>query len=402
MTAQYKLRKKMTIEALTEPGIYWADELPGALAIRVNPDGSRAWLCYYRNGAGVQRKKVLGRFPVMAPAVAFEAASKILLAVRSGQDPFAPKPPEERPLTVAEALKDFTADHVSQKKPNTRAQYEHVISAYIRPGIGARRVDEVAREDCARLIHRIGREKPFMANRVRAVLRKFFNDCERAGLRKQGTNPVALVERLTEHKRHRDLTEEQTRGLLAALSEQRQDRNRAAAVDVIMLLLFSGARVSEICGLQRSEVDLDRGMLRLPDSKTGEKTIYLNAPAAEILREQLKRVAGRWVFPSAHRENAPMSRDDLYDTWHAVRSAAGLIADDGEQSFRLHDLRHNFAATAAGAGFSLVQIGALLGHKHAATTGRYADLVNRPQRDAAEAIAALIQRAGATPKGVKE
>lgn len=56
--------------------------------------------------------------------------------------------------------------------------------------------------------------------------------------------------------------------------------------------------------------------------------------------------------------------------WSAVREAAGL------NDVRLHDLRHSFASVAASGGASLPLIGALLGHRHVATTQRYAHLTD--------------------------
>ena len=49
------------------------------------------------------------------------------------------------------------------------------------------------------------------------------------------------------------------------------------------LLLFSGARLREILHLRWSEVDFERGMLHLSDSKTGKKSLVLNAPALAVL-----------------------------------------------------------------------------------------------------------------------
>ncbi|MEP9351662.1 hypothetical protein [Xanthobacter sp. KR7-225] len=49
------------------------------------------------------------------------------------------------------------------------------------------------------------------------------------------------------------------------------------------MLIFTGARLREILTLKWTHVDLERGLLLLPDSKTGRKAIVLNAPALAIL-----------------------------------------------------------------------------------------------------------------------
>ena len=60
---------------------------------------------------------------------------------------------------------------------------------------------------------------------------------------------------------------------------------------------------------------------------------------------------------------------------------------------RLHDLRHSFASVAVSNGHTLPVIGALLGHTQAATTHRYAHLMDDPLRAASDATAASIQAA---------
>jgi integrase len=63
---------------------------------------------------------------------------------------------------------------------------------------------------------------------------------------------------------------------------------------------------------------------------------------------------------------------------------------------RVHDLRHSYASLLASAGLSLPIIGALLGHTQAATTQRYAHLLDDPLRTATERIGALIEGGGKT------
>jgi len=67
-----------------------------------------------------------------------------------------------------------------------------------------------------------------------------------------------------------------------------------------------------------------------------------------------------------------------------VRERAGL------NDVRLHDLRHTFASLGAGSGMGLPIIGALLGHREARTTQRYAHLADDPLRVASEAIGGQI------------
>lgn len=62
-------------------------------------------------------------------------------------------------------------------------------------------------------------------------------------------------------------------------------------IAAIRLLIFTGARLSEIIGLRWEHVDITGGLAMLADSKTGPKPVYLNAPAISLLAG-LPRVEG--------------------------------------------------------------------------------------------------------------
>ena len=71
--------------------------------------------------------------------------------------------------------------------------------------------------------------------------------------------------------------------------------------------------------------------------------------------------------------------------WELVRKEAGC------PDLRLHDLRRTFASTALGLGYTLAQIGELLGHASPATTAGYAWMAPQPAALAVEAIANKLE-----------
>ena len=219
---------------------------------------------------------------------------------------------------------------------------------------------------------------PISANKVLGVLSKLFNWAEKHGLRTPGENPCRHIDKYPERKGERFLAPSELSDLGNALTATDQNIYVVAA---IRLLLFTGARLNEILSAQWDWVDLDRGTIRLPDSKTGAKTLYLNAPSLAVLGA-LPRVADNPFLivggkPSSHLVN-------LQKPWQAIRAAAGL------EDVRLHDLRHTFASVGVGGGASLAMVGALLGHSQPQTTDRYAHLAADPMRAASDAIAKRI------------
>ena len=156
------------------------------------------------------------------------------------------------------------------------------------------------------------------------------------------------------------------------------------AVAAIRLLILTGARLREILDAQWRQLDIERGVIFLADSKTGAKPIYLSAAARAVLAA-LPRIADNPYIIPGEVDGAP--RADLKKPWAAVTKAARL------EGVRLHDLRHSFASVGAGASLGLPIIGKLLGHSQASTTQRYAHLDADPMRRAVETIGATISAA---------
>ncbi len=77
-----------------------------------------------------------------------------------------------------------------------------------------------------------------------------------------------------------------------------------------------------------------------------------------------------------------------------MRGADGKPVKVWQATARIHDLRHTYASILASAGQSLPIIGALLGHTQAATTQRYAHLMDDPLRAATERVGAIVTGGG--------
>nr|WP_247654276.1 site-specific integrase [Microvirga sp. HBU67558] len=198
-------------------------------------------------------------------------------------------------------------------------------------------------------------------------------------------NPCVGIERFTEQKRRRYLSSAELARLGAALAQAEEQKLRSPyVVAAIRLLVFTGARLTEILTLRWDHVDLERGFLNLADSKTGAKTVYLNAASRELLTALPHLDGNPFVIPG---ERQGKHLVNLEKPWRAIRQLAQL------PDVRLHDLRHSFASIGAGAGLGLPVIGALLGHAQAATTARYAHLASDPLKQAADLIGGRLETA---------
>jgi integrase len=405
-------RALSALPAVTRPTIFYDTDLTG-FGLKASPTGALSFVVEYRPGAGgrtvSKRRMVIGTPKNITPEEARNQASGILARVRLGDDPAAERSNARKAETISDLLTSFMDDHVrAKRKSRTAKLFQSYIDNHIEPALGTRKAPSLARADIERLHKAIGKTKPVTANRVLALIGAAYSYGLRSGhLPERTTNPANGIEKFREQVRERFLSESELLRLGAAIREAetvgipwmkeskskhaRKRENRITnigphAAAALRLLIFTGARLREILDLRWDHVDLQRGLLFLPDSKTGKKTIVLGAAALAAL-ENLPRV-GSFVIAGTD-DGRP--RADLQRPWSLVSRRAGL------PGLRLHDLRHSFASVGAGSGFGLPVIGKLLGHSNSKTTERYAHLAADPLRRASDAISGSIAKAMGEP-----
>jgi integrase len=339
----------------------------------------------YRAGRGrgaPQRRYTIGPHgSPWTPETARDAARRVLGEVAHGNDPAHARAEEKAAPTVAKLAADFMTEHVRKKcKASTAREYQRLLDHVVLPAIGGRRVIDVVPRDITKF-HRARHETPVEADRALAVTSKMFNFAEQEGIRPNGSNPCRHVEKYPQKKRECMLSPADLARLGDVLAGYGGSPYYAAA---IKLLVFTGARLGEILGLQWQWIDFERGEVWLPDSKTGAKTLHLPPPALAVLAE-LPRVEGNPHVIVGGVTGAALI--NLEKPWRAIRKSAGL------DNVRLHDLRHSFASIAASGGMGLPIIGKMLGHTQAQTTQRYAHLASDPVKAAAAAVAGKIAAA---------
>ena len=391
------------------PFFLWDGQLKG-LGARVDPSGAKTFVLRYRpkgyGARGPKRFITIGKFGVLTVEEARSRAREILGAVATGDDPAADLAYKRAASTFAEVSDQFLKEHVEPKrKSNTAGSYALLLKAYAIPVLGARKAEAVTRAEVARLHGQLA-EKPYQANRLLAVIGSLYSFAQKRGLVPENCNPARKIEKFAEQRRERFLNSNELERLGAAIrlgetvgvpwapdstkalsKHLPKEKNRrtlltADAAAALRLLIFTGARLREILDLRWEYVDVERGLLLLPDSKTGRKTIVLNRAALSVLQSHPRR--GPYVIPGDDPERP---RTDLKKPWAAVCRHAEL------SGLRIHDLRHTFASIGAGASLGLPIVGKLLGHSQPQTTARYAHLDVDPLVRASNLIGDHIQKA---------
>ena len=397
-----KLTKRFidSIKAVRVRTTWWDTDISG-FGLRVTPSGARTYVLKYRV-SGTQRWLTIGKHgSPWTPEMARSEAKRFLGDVARGSDPNQARSALRREMTFGQLCDLYLAEGVTHKKPSTLRSDCGRIHLHLKPLLGSKRLAAIGRDDIERLLIDVAAGKT--GDATRATGRRKVGSFARGGrgvaarcIELAGTifafatarglrpdNPVRGVKRPKSRKLERFLSEIEIARLASCLNDEAVARG-PYAVTAIKLLMLTGCRRSEILNLRWAHVDIERQCLRLPDSKTGAKVVYLNAPSLALL-QALPRIESNPHVIVGGVEGAAFV--GINKVWQSVRTRAGLT------DVRLHDLRHSFASVGAIGGLSLPIIGALLGHKQSSTTARYAHLSADPIRAANEAVGAKIAAA---------
>lgn len=208
-----------------------------------------------------------------------------------------------------------------------------------------------------------------MANSAMRTLKALFHYAsfkyiDETGAQVVKSNPVyRLSETRTWHKEKRRTRVIRVQELNAFMKAVFSLQNPSAR-DMLLILLLTGMRISEVRDLRWEHVDLRCGVIILPNTitKTGEQYIVpLSDYAWALLNTRSFGASSLWVFPGA-TESAPLTRSDK--SINTVRRRSGI-------EFSPHDLRRSFATFADEIEIKHPIIKALLNHKSPDETEMY-------------------------------
>lgn len=384
--------------------------LPGLYLI-VQPSGAMSWAIRYR-ADNRPRKMTVGSYPLFGLAKAREAASASLRTVTEGRDPGAEKKSAigaRATNTVDVVLDDFIQRHVEPKnRASSAKENKRLIEVEVRAKWKDRQVKSIIRREVISLLDGIvDRGSPYTANRVHAVLRKFFNWCLERDI--VDASPIANVKApAAETSRDRVLTNEEIRLVWKA----------AEAVGwpfgpMTKLLLLTGQRREEVAGATWSEFDLEgaKPAWNIPKerAKNNQGHHVPLAPAAVDILKALPRIDGEkdLVFTTTGKtavSGFSNAKDVLDRKMLELVKQEAATAEEAEglkiAEWRLHDLRRTCASGMAALGFPVHVVEAILNHKSGKISG-VAAVYNRHDY-AAEKRSALFAWASQVEQLVKE
>ena len=165
--------------------------------------------------------------------------------------------------------------------------------------------------------------------------------------------------------------------------------------------ITTGLRRGEICGLKWSDLDIEKGTLKIErsvgngedgkleigETKTekGKRVIRLPASTLRILTERKECALTEWIFPNLLEPEKPMNPTTAYNKLKSILKSAGL------PDIRFHDLRHTFATHALTSGVDAKTLAGILGHTNASfTLDTYTHVTTEMQKNAAEIVGGFM------------
>lgn len=172
------------------------------------------------------------------------------------------------------------------------------------------------------------------------------------------TNPVPLIRKPKENPaRERRLSKEEEGRLLVEITQR---SNNPWLKPVVLFALETGMRRGEILSLTWTQIDLDRRIARLLDTKNGEgRSVPLTLKATALLYELPRSIDGR-VFAT---------------TAEAVKLAfARAVERSRIDDLHFHDLRHEAVSRLFEKGLNVMEVASISGHKTLQMLRRYTHL----------------------------
>ena len=429
---RYQSRKK----ALTDQGIENLSKAPRGqrkelsdletgLTLRVNDQGAKTWMLSYRirgeggtspTGKTLQgktRKMVLGQFPTLGLTSARKKAGELKEMARKGTDPNIARQGEiqqrrnDEALTFGVVAEWYLEDAALGKKvgkkgaiiPESVKQRRKDLEKYSLPDLKDRPLADITFEELDRFIVKVQKTAPAKSvparvlGDVRAIF--FYAKHKKRLIRRDPTTD--LVDDTEKVERDRVLKHSELRTLWKAC-EPLGNYGK-----VVRLLALTGQRRGEVAGMQWRDLDLEKGVWRLPKEKTKAKRVSeipLSLQALEIIEGQPRKKGVDLIFPGdggkkmsgwsklykrlekemrailvelTDDEYRILTKHGLKDAERPARAAVyERLAEADLEEFRLHDLRRTAGTEMAGLKVPQLVIELILNHSaNMGVTGIY-------------------------------
>ena len=360
--------------------------------VRKLPSG-RYQASYWHEGA---RHVAEQTFPAKADALAY--LSKQETKVREGAwiDPQAGR------VTLANYANGWLAGR-SDLRDTTRAKYDHLLTNHVLPALGSVTLTALAPARVRAWYHDLAKRHQTTADDAYRLLRAILNTAQEDRLilespcRVKGAGQVRSAERPVASVRD-----------VAHAVEATPERYRLA----LLLCAWCQLRRGEVLGLQRRDVDLSQGTIRVerawtapmgerpvlgpPKTDAGLRTLTIPPNVLPAVRDHLARFVGSrqdaWLFATS--TGTALSPRNFNRAWAEAREKAGRT------DLHVHDLRHSGLTWVAASGATVAELMRRGGHASPRAALLYQHATDDRDRALAAALGDLAQASEVPATGV--
>lgn len=286
---------------------------------------------------------------------------------------------------LTEWLESYQKEHI---KARTYSRYQGLITMHIVPTLGERNISELGRREIQEFLTQQKKDgnmrngeklSATSTNMMLSVLNLAFEyACDMEYIEE---NPCVRVRRTkAETKKIEAFTVEEQRAIESEIA--RSDDKRLHG---ILLCLYTGLRIGELLGLTWSDVDFDRGVIKItktvyreknesgawqlcvdtPKTKASDRVIPLPEYITNMLRMDCESAITPYVVENKKGER--MSIRSYQYIFEKLTERAGV------RKLNFHALRHTFATRAIECGMDIKTVADIMGHQNASITlNRYA------------------------------
>ncbi|MFW2581066.1 tyrosine-type recombinase/integrase [Aliarcobacter butzleri] len=224
---------------------------------------------------------------------------------------------------------------------------------------------------------------PKTVQHILATARHIFNHAIKNELIKNLTNPIGsgrVRMPKVENQKIGFFTKEKAQELLELL----QQRENQRLYELTTLLLFTGARFSEVARLTWSDINFNTSLIFFASSKDGNaRYIKMSNRVLEVVNTLYKNKINNLVIPTINGNKY----EKMPKEWQ-IEVDKLIPGNDNANKDRLttHSLRHTHASWLAQSGVDILHIKEQLGHKKIETTMRYSHLIDNKRHQATERL----------------
>lgn len=293
--------------------ILWDDR--DGLGLRI---GDIKWTWIVRYTFDGRRALVsIGTYPALSLTEARARAAGTVLDVERGIDPGAVKKEKKQTRKSAPTVAEFIEEFYERKLKGTRSGKERkrLLTFDVLPLLGKKKMIDVKRRDIDLLLDGItDRGAPVVRNRVYSSMHLMFKTALKKGVIK--INPCTDFDKEPEKKRERVLLDEEIKLLWNALDIN----NKAVGIYrvtklALQMVLVTGQRPGEICGMTWEELDLEKKAWVIPAARMKAKVVHrvpLTILALDVI-EQARAYSGdgAYVFSGVHGNDKSLTSGSL-------------------------------------------------------------------------------------------